>query len=92
MDNYETYYKKLMGMKKADIIREGQTWDIWANCQSTASYLMKWKNRFLRVFLLAVYAVQKIGATKPQNGPGALALTNSTKKEKSSLQNVRDML
>ena len=23
MDNYETYYKKLMGMKKADIIREG---------------------------------------------------------------------
>ena len=47
MDNYETYYKKLMGMKKADIIREGQTWDIWANCQSTASYLMKRKKPLL---------------------------------------------
>ena len=47
MDNYETYYKKLMGMKKADIIREGQTWDIWANCQSTPNYLMKWKKPLL---------------------------------------------
>ena len=47
MDNYEIYYKKLMGMKKADIIREGQTWNIWANCQSTASYLMKWKKPLL---------------------------------------------
>lgn len=47
MDNYETYYKKFMAMKKADIIREGQTWDIWANCQSTADYLMKWKKPLL---------------------------------------------
>lgn len=47
MDNYEIYYKKLMAMKKADIIREGQAWDIWANCQSTADCLMKWKKTLL---------------------------------------------
>ena len=46
-DNYNIYYNKLMSMKKADIIREGQTWDIWANCQSTADSLMKWKKPVL---------------------------------------------
>lgn len=47
MDNYETYYKKLMAMKKIDIIHEGQAWDIWANCKSTADSLMKWKKALL---------------------------------------------
>ena len=47
MDNYETYYNKLMGMKKAAIITEGQTWGIWANSQSTADCLMKWKKPLL---------------------------------------------
>lgn len=47
MDNYEAYYNKFMAMRKADIIREGQTWDIWANCQSTVDCLMKWKKPLL---------------------------------------------
>ena len=46
-DNYNIYYNKLMGMKKADIIREGQTWDIWANCQSTTAWLMKQSKTWL---------------------------------------------
>lgn len=47
MDNYEIYYKKFMAMKKADIIREGQAQDIWADCKSTAGCLMKWKKPLL---------------------------------------------
>ena len=40
-DNYTNYYNKFMGMKKAEIIRGGQTWDVWSNCQSTTAWLMK---------------------------------------------------
>ena len=42
MDTFEMYYEKFMKMRKADIIREDQTWEVWANCQSTADSLMKW--------------------------------------------------
>ena len=52
MDNYEAYYNKFMAMRKADIIREGQTWDIWANCQSTTDSLMKWKKPLLAGILV----------------------------------------
>ena len=47
MDTFEMYYEKFMKMRKADIIREGQTWEIWANCQSTVDSLMKWKKPVL---------------------------------------------
>ncbi len=53
MDNYEIYYSKLMGMKKADIIKEGQTWDIWANLAETTDYLMKHYTKTLLAGIIA---------------------------------------
>ena len=50
MDTFEMYYEKFMKMRKADIIREGQTWEIpcWtpgpfgkAGLLSPASFLKK---------------------------------------------------
>lgn len=47
---FEQYYEKFMEMTKAEIIREGQVWGIWAPYQSTTTYLMKnWtKNMLVR--------------------------------------------
>jgi hypothetical protein len=39
---FETYYSRLMEMKKGEIIREGMTWGIWANSQTNYNALMKW--------------------------------------------------
>lgn len=47
MDNYEIYYKKFMAMKKADIIREGQARDIWADYPANTKCLMKDKKTLL---------------------------------------------
>ncbi len=41
INNFENYYEKFMEMKKADIIREGQIWDVWARYDSTTKELMK---------------------------------------------------
>ncbi len=46
-DNFNKYYERLMGMKKADIIREGITWDIWANTPGNVKELMSWKKILL---------------------------------------------
>lgn len=49
MTTFENYYEKFIEMKKAEIIREGQTWGIWAGYQSTTAALMKWtKNSLAR--------------------------------------------
>ena len=62
MDTFEMYYEKFMKMRKADIIREGQTWEIWANCQSTANSLMKWKKPVLaRVLVGRLDRLEKRG-------------------------------
>lgn len=46
-DNFNKYYERLMGMKKAEIIREGITWDIWANTEGNVKELMSWKKILL---------------------------------------------
>lgn len=47
MTNFEQYLENLMGMKKAEIINEGITWDIWANTEGNKAELMKWKKVLL---------------------------------------------
>lgn len=47
VDKFNTYYNNLMLMKKADIIREGITWGIWANTEGNKAELMKWKKVLL---------------------------------------------
>lgn len=44
---FDTYYNRLMTMKKAEIIREGMTWGVWANRESNFEALMKWKKTLL---------------------------------------------
>ena len=44
---FETYYNNLMGMKKADIIREGMTWGFFSNTQSNFDSMMKWNKQTL---------------------------------------------
>ena len=46
-DNFTTYYNRLMGMKKAEIIREGQTWGFWDARESNTKALMKWSKILL---------------------------------------------
>jgi hypothetical protein len=40
---FDAYYDRFMEMKKAEIIREGMTWGVWANYESNFHALMKWK-------------------------------------------------
>lgn len=47
MTNFEQYFEKLMGMKKAEIINEGITWGFWANTEGNKTELMKWKKVLL---------------------------------------------
>ena len=47
MTTFEQYFENLMGMRKAEIIEEGITWDIWANTESNKAALMKWKKVLL---------------------------------------------
>jgi hypothetical protein len=47
MTNFEQYFEKLMGMKKAEIINEGITWGFWANTEGNKAELMKWKKVLL---------------------------------------------
>ena len=47
MTTFEQYLENLMGMKKAEIINEGITWDIWANTEGNKAELMKWKKVLL---------------------------------------------
>ena len=46
-DNFNTYYERLMGMKKAEIIREGITWGFWADNAGCVKELMSWKKILL---------------------------------------------
>lgn len=55
MDKFGIYCDRFMGMKKADIIAEGQAWGFWADRASTAASLMKWSK-----FLLAIILADKI--------------------------------
>ena len=47
MDKFTVYYTRLMGMKKAEIIREGQTWGFWDARESNTQALMKWSKILL---------------------------------------------
>lgn len=40
-NNFTTYCDRLMTMKKAEIIREGQDRGFWADRESNTKYLMK---------------------------------------------------
>lgn len=38
---FETYYNQLMKMKKAEIAKQGATWGVISNNQSTLDYMVK---------------------------------------------------
>lgn len=46
-NNFTTYYNRLMGMKKVEIIHEGQTWGFWDARESNTQALMKWSKILL---------------------------------------------
>ena len=47
MTTFEQYFEHFMSMKKARIIDEGMTWNVWANTESNKTALMKWKKVLL---------------------------------------------
>lgn len=53
MTTFEMYAAKLNAMTKAAIIKEGQTWGIWSNTQTTADYLLKHNKKWELVNQLA---------------------------------------
>lgn len=44
---FEEYLNKFLAMKKADIIREGMSRDIWASTEGNFVSLMKWSKLLL---------------------------------------------
>ena len=47
MTTFEQYFEHFMSMKKARIIDEGMTWNVWANTESNKAALMKWEKVLL---------------------------------------------
>ena len=47
MTTCEQYFEHFMSMKKARIIDEGMTWNVWANTKSNKAALMKWEKVLL---------------------------------------------
>ena len=47
MTTFEQYFEHFMSMKKARIIDEGMTWNVWANTKSNKAALMKWEKVLL---------------------------------------------
>ena len=47
MTTFEQYFEHFMSMKKARIIDEGMTRNVWANTESNKAALMKWEKVLL---------------------------------------------
>ena len=47
MTTFEQYFEHFMSMKKARIIDEGMTRNIWTNTESNKAALMKWEKVLL---------------------------------------------
>ena len=47
MTTFEQYFEHFMSMKKARIIDEGMTWNVWADTKSNKAALMKWEKVLL---------------------------------------------
>ena len=54
---FETYYGQLMKMKKAEIAKQGATWGVISNNQSTLDYMVK---TFTKIKLARYIAGRKV--------------------------------